>query len=87
MFPQSGASKIIYRFYDVHRFVQELTRIRACFALIRSKVRRFSLQVQTLLGKGRLEIQWPRPSGKVERITELPIDRYVTIIEGAGKWK
>jgi hypothetical protein len=34
-----------------------------------------------------LEIRWPQPSGKIERITELPIDRYVTIVEGAGKWK
>ncbi len=34
-----------------------------------------------------VEIQWPQPSGKVERITELPIDRYVTIVEGSGKWK
>ena len=34
-----------------------------------------------------LEIQWPQPSGKIERITELPIDRYITIVEGAGNWK
>src|SRR6266576_3741794 len=34
-----------------------------------------------------LEIHWPQPSGKVERITELPIDRYITIVEGTGKWK
>ena len=34
-----------------------------------------------------LEIQWPQPSGKIERISELPIDRYVTIVEGTGKWK
>ncbi len=34
-----------------------------------------------------LEIQWPQPSGKIERITELPIDRYITIVESAGKWK
>ena len=34
-----------------------------------------------------LEIRWPQPSGKIERITELPIDRYITIVEGAGKWK
>ena len=34
-----------------------------------------------------VEIQWPQPSGKVERITDLPIDRYVTIVEGTGKWK
>lgn len=34
-----------------------------------------------------VEVQWPQPSGKTERITELPVDRYVTITEGQGKWK
>jgi hypothetical protein len=34
-----------------------------------------------------LEIQWPQPSGKTERLTELPIDRYVTVVEGQGKWR
>jgi hypothetical protein len=32
-----------------------------------------------------LEIKWPLPSGKVERLTNVPIDRYVTIVEGAGR--
>jgi hypothetical protein len=32
-----------------------------------------------------IEIKWPQPSGRVERITDLPIDRYVTIVEGKGK--
>jgi enediyne biosynthesis protein E4 len=32
-----------------------------------------------------LEIKWPLPSTRVERFTDLPIDRYVTIIEGKGK--
>ena len=32
-----------------------------------------------------LEIKWPAPSGKVERFTSLPVDRYVTIVEGRGK--
>jgi predicted NUDIX family NTP pyrophosphohydrolase len=32
-----------------------------------------------------LEINWPKPSGRVERFTDLPIDRYVTITEGKGK--
>jgi len=31
-----------------------------------------------------LEIRWPQPSGKVETFTELPIDRYITIVEGSG---
>ncbi len=66
------------RFYDVDRFVRELTRIRACFALIRSK---------NTAKLDWLEIHWPQPSGKIERIAELPIDRYITIVEGTGKWK
>lgn len=31
-----------------------------------------------------VEITWPQPSGRVERLTNLPIDRYVTIVEGKG---
>ena len=34
-----------------------------------------------------LEVKWPQPSGAVERFTNLPIDRYVTIVEGTGKWQ
>ena len=33
-----------------------------------------------------LEVKWPQPSGVVERFTNLPVDRYITIVEGAGKW-
>ena len=32
----------------------------------------------------RLEIRWPQPSGRVEVFTELPINRYITIVEGEG---
>lgn len=31
-----------------------------------------------------LEVKWPQPSGKVERLTDLPIDRYITVQEGKG---
>ncbi len=31
-----------------------------------------------------LEIRWPAPSGKVERLESVPIDRYVRIVEGKG---
>jgi hypothetical protein len=34
-----------------------------------------------------LEVKWPQPSGAVERFTNLPLDRYITITEGLGKWK
>jgi hypothetical protein len=32
-----------------------------------------------------VEVKWPRPSGRVERLTDLPVDRYVTLVEGSGK--
>ena len=32
-----------------------------------------------------LEIKWAPPSGRVERFTDVPIDRYVTIVEAKGK--
>jgi enediyne biosynthesis protein E4 len=34
-----------------------------------------------------LEVKWPQPGGGVERFTDLPLDRYITITEGTGKWK
>ena len=34
-----------------------------------------------------VEVRWPLPSRKVERFTDLPIDRYITIVEGEGRWK
>jgi hypothetical protein len=33
-----------------------------------------------------LEVHWPQPSGTVERFTNLPIDRYITITEASGTW-
>ena len=33
-----------------------------------------------------LEVKWPRPSGATERFIDLPIDRYITLVEGTGKW-
>jgi enediyne biosynthesis protein E4 len=47
---------------------------------------------RVVLGIGRraridsLEVTWPLPSGKVERFTDLPLNRYITIVEGTGKW-
>src|SRR5688572_6193328 len=32
-----------------------------------------------------VEIKWPQPSGRVERFTDVPVDRYVTIVEGKGR--
>jgi enediyne biosynthesis protein E4 len=34
-----------------------------------------------------VEVQWPQPSGLTERFTGLPVNRYITIVEGEGKWK
>jgi enediyne biosynthesis protein E4 len=46
-----------------------------------------------VLGIGRrakidwLEVKWPLPGGGVERFKDVPLDRYITITEGAGTWK
>ncbi len=32
----------------------------------------------------RLEIHWPQPSGRVETFADLPVNRYITIVEGLG---
>jgi enediyne biosynthesis protein E4 len=32
-----------------------------------------------------VEVKWPGPSGCVERFTDLPIDKYVKLVEGTGK--
>jgi hypothetical protein len=32
-------------------------------------------------------VHWPQPGGTVERFTDLPLDRYVTLVEGSGRWK
>jgi hypothetical protein len=34
-----------------------------------------------------IEVKWPQPSGATERFTDLPIDRYITIVEGEKAWK
>lgn len=34
-----------------------------------------------------LEIKWPQPSSAIERLTDLPINRYITVVEGKGKWE
>jgi len=34
-----------------------------------------------------LEIKWPLPSGATQRFTELPVDRYITLVEGEKNWK
>jgi hypothetical protein len=31
-----------------------------------------------------VEVRWPAPAGKAERFTNLPIDQYVTLVEGEG---
>lgn len=34
-----------------------------------------------------VEIQWPQPGGGTQRLTNLPIDRYITVTEGHPGWK
>jgi hypothetical protein len=34
-----------------------------------------------------IEVTWPGPSHATERFTDVPVNRYITIVEGQGKWK
>lgn len=34
-----------------------------------------------------LEVKWPQPGVETQRFAELPIDRYITIVEGEDKWR
>jgi len=31
-----------------------------------------------------VEIRWPLPSGCTERFTNLPVDQYISLVEGEG---
>jgi hypothetical protein len=33
-----------------------------------------------------IEVKWPQPSGRVQRISSLPLNRYITIEEGRDGW-
>jgi hypothetical protein len=33
-----------------------------------------------------LEVKWPLPGGSTQRFTDLPLNRYITIVEGQPKW-
>ena len=49
-----------------------------------------SIVVEELIGLGAatsiegLELQWPAPSTRRERIDKVPVDRYSRIVEGKG---
>jgi hypothetical protein len=34
-----------------------------------------------------LEVKWPLLGGGTQRFKDLPIDRYIAIVEGEEKWK
>jgi enediyne biosynthesis protein E4 len=34
-----------------------------------------------------IEVKWPKPSTAVQRYADLPMDRYISLVEGEGKWK
>jgi hypothetical protein len=34
-----------------------------------------------------LEVKWPLPSGTIQRFVDLPVNRYITIVEGESNWR
>jgi len=68
----------------------------SCGGQIRSRLRTgggsylSSSDPREVLGVGKctkvdwVEIRWPRPSTRVERLAAVPINRYVKVVEGQG---
>jgi hypothetical protein len=81
--PDAIGARITYRAADLQRSVMK----------VGGSSYLSSHDPRIVLGIGRrakidwLEVKWPQPSGVVERFTDLPIDRYLTLVEGYGKWK
>ena len=78
--PEAIGAKITYRAGDLVR-----TRVKVGGGSYLS-----SHDPRIVLGMGNrpkidsLEITWPQPSGVTEHFKDLPIDRYITIVEGEG---
>jgi enediyne biosynthesis protein E4 len=34
-----------------------------------------------------VEVKWPLPGGDTQRFKDLPVDRYITLVEGEDKWR
>ncbi len=34
-----------------------------------------------------IEVKWPAPANRTEKFVDLPVDRYIKIVEGEGKWQ
>jgi enediyne biosynthesis protein E4 len=72
------------------RVTYQSGELRRCRAKVGGGSFLSSHDLRLVLGIGKrtkidwLEIKWPAPGGKTERFTDLPIDKYITIIEGEG---
>jgi hypothetical protein len=81
--PDAVGARVTYAAGDLKR-----TRVKTAGGSFLS-----SHDPRIVLGIGRrakidsIEITWPMPSGKVERFADLPLNRYITIVEGSGKWR
>ena len=76
-------AKIVYRAGDLQR---QVTKVGGG-SYLSSHDPRMVLGLGTNAKLDWLEVHWPQPSGKVERFTGVPIDRYVAITEGEKGWK
>ena len=81
--PDAIGAKVTYQSADLKR-----TRVKVGGGSYLS-----SHDPRIVLGLGKrtkidwLEVRWPLPGGKTERFTDLPIDRYITIVEGQGRFE
>jgi hypothetical protein len=64
---------------------KRFTRLKAAGgSYLASHDPRMLLGLGSATGVDYVEIQWPKPSGRVERIAKVSVDRYTRIVEGEG---
>ncbi len=81
--PDAIGARVIYQSGDLKR---TLTKVGGG-SYLSSHDPRLVLGLGTRAKIDWIEIHWPQPSGVVQRFTDLPVNRYVTVIEGDPKWK
>ena len=81
--PDAVGARVTYQAGDLKRSRMKV----AGGSFLSSHDPRLVLGIGTRTKLDWLEVKWPQPGGPTERFTNLPLDRYITIVEGAGKWK
>jgi hypothetical protein len=78
-FPDAIGAHITWQAGDLKR-----TRLKIGGSYFSSHDPREVLGIGNRTRIDKLEIHWPQPSGRLDTFTDVPVDRYITIVEGSG---